>query len=436
MNAAIKKYLPEAVFIAAMFFVYLQWATLVPYNNAPDEYMKWDLIRYVFNTGVYPAGNDPALISPLYGNSYAFEPALVYLADAFWVRIWSFFSTDTEGYYLAARIFSAVISCGNIFILFRIGKRLFSKKTAWLFAAGIALLPQYTFLSSYINNDIFGIFCVSVMVYYCVRGIGSNWAWRDCLGMGVGAGLGLLSYYYAYPMIAAAGILFLSTILLYRGRGRLSGPICAEKTAVVAAAVIAVAGWYFVRNLILYDGDLFAMEASRRCAELNAIPAMKPSARATPQNMGLSFGYMLFKMGWIKYSAMSAFGVFGYMTVFLPFWTYKLFYAILAAGCAFGIRIKKWLSAPMEWKLFSLALLAGAAGTIALSLLYSYTEDFQPQGRYLLQALVPFACLFCLGIENICLKVKTKKIPIQYVLIGIFGFLNLMSYVCLRYTAA
>lgn len=433
MNGTLKRYLPEIVFITGMFFVYLLWAGTMPFNSAPDESMKWDLIRYVCNTGVYPPGYDPALISPLYGNSYAFEPALVYLADALTVRAWSFFSNDTKVFYMAARVFSAIISCGTIFIFFRIGKRLFSFKTAWLFAAGIALLPQYTFLSSYINNDIFGIFCGSVMVYYCIRGIGSMWAWRDCLGFGVGTGLCLLSYYYAYPMLLAVMLLFVSTILLFAGREKNPGAIYVKKTILIIAAAIAVAGWYFVRNLILYNGDLFAMDASRQCAELNAIPAMKPSARATPQNMGLSFGYMLVQMGWIKYSAMSTFGVFGYMTVFLPCWTYALFYTILAAGSAFGLRLKKWLAAPMEWKLFTASLLIGAAGTIALSLFYSYTEDFQPQGRYLLQAVIPFACLFCLGIENICGKLGGKlKFPIQYGLIGIIGFLNIIAYFSLR----
>ena len=433
MNAALKKYLPETIFIAGMFFVYLLWAASTPFNSAPDEYMKWDLIRYVFNTGVYPAGYDPALISPLYGNSYAFEPALVYLTDSLLVRAWSFFSADTNGFYMAARAFSAIISCGTIFIFFRIGKRLFSSKTAWLFAAGTALLPQFAFLSSYINNDIFGIFCGSVMVYYCIRGIQSAWAWRDCLGLGVGAGLCLLSYYYAYPMLAAAVFLFVSTMLLLSGREKKPGAIYVQKTIAMIAVAIAVAGWYFVRNLNLYHGDLFAMEASRQCAELNAIPAMKPSARATPQNMGLSFGYMLIQMGWIKYSAMSAFGVFGYMKVFLPSWTYLLFYTVLAAGSAFGIRIKKWLAAPMEWKLFSFSLLTGAAGTIALSLFYSYSEDFQPQGRYLLQAVIPFACLFCLGVEKICESRRGKlKFPLQYFLIGVMAIFHVLAYTVIR----
>jgi 4-amino-4-deoxy-L-arabinose transferase-like glycosyltransferase len=429
LTKTLKKYLPEIIFIAGMFFVYLLWAGTIPFNRAPDEYMKWDLIRYVFNTGVYPPGYEPALISPLYGNSYAFEPALVYLADALMVRIWSFFSSDTNGFYMAARVISAIISCGAVFIFFRIGKRLFSNKTAWLFAAGIALLPQYTYLSSYINNDIFGIFCVSLMIYFCVRGIQSKWAWRDCLGLGVGAGLCLLSYYYAYPMLFGGVFFFLATMLLFVNRGIKTGVIYVQKTAVVILMAAAIAGWYFVRNLILYNGDLFAMDASRQCAELNAIPAMKPSARATPQNMGLSFWYMLVQMGWVKYSAASAFGVFGYMTVLLPVWMYMLFYIVLFAGSVLGFRIKKLISAPAEWKFFSAALFIGAAGTIALSLFYSYTQDFQPQGRYLLQAVIPFACLFCLGVENASRKLK---FPVQYALIGVFGVLNCIAYIYLH----
>lgn len=433
----VKKQLPYLAFILGMLGVYLVWAVSVPFDGAPDEAMKWDLIQYIFNTGTYPAGFDPAIVNPLYGNSYAFEPALLYLAQAAAVKGWSLINADASGYYMVARAFSAVLSCGTVCFLFKIGRRLFTAPTAWLFAAGIALLPQYAFLSCYINNDIFGMFCGSMLVYCWLLGMRSGWARRDCLRLGCAMGLCLLSYYFAYPMIAASLFLFAATV--HRGgiAGRADLPDAtkrqglgrAAKTAILGGAALGIAGWYFARNIALYNGDIFAMEASRICSETYAVPAMKPSVRATPQRMGVSVRFMLFDMGWIRISAQSFFGVFGKMGVFLPGWTYAVFYGVLAAGCALGLRIKAFFCAPYIWKVFAAALAAGLAGTAIMSVYYSYTQDFQPQGRYLLQAAIPVMCLFCFGIDHVARRVNAKiKHPVQVYLIGMMALLHAVAF--------
>lgn len=437
-GTTIKKHLPELAFILGMFGVYLVWAAAIPFDGAPDEGMKWDLIRYIFNTGTYPAGFDPAIVSPFYGNSYAFEPALLYLAQAAAVKGWSLFSANASGYYMVARAFSAALSCGTIFFLFRISRRLFSAPTAWLFAAGIALLPQYAFLSGYINNDIFGIFCGSLLVYSWLRGMDSGWEYKDCLRLGCAMGLCMLSYYFAYPMILASLLLFAATAnpkgrLLPEGQTKGRSVLgSAGKTALLAGAALGIAGWYFARNMALYNGDIFAMEASRICSETYAIPAMKPSVRATPQHMGVSVWFMLFDMGWIRTSAQSFFGVLGKMSVFLPGWTYAVFFGVLTAGCAFGMRIKKFFYAPVKWKAFAAALAAGLAGTVAMSVYYSYTQDFQPQGRYLLQAAVPVMCLFCFGTDRIAKNINARiKHPVQVYLIGMMALFHAVAFAVL-----
>ncbi|MEI6100607.1 MAG: DUF2142 domain-containing protein [Eubacteriales bacterium] len=429
---SISKYKTELIFIGICFTLYWIWASTIPFNGAPDEQMKWNLINYIFKTGVYPPGYEPMLIDPDYGRSYAFEPALAYLVEALLVKLWSFFSANADGYYMAARLFSILLSCGTIFVLFRIGSRLFNKSTKWLFVCTIALLPQYAFLSSYINCDIFAIFCCSVIIYYCIRAMESRWAWKDCLGLGLGIGLCLLSYYFAYPLIAASVFFFLSTTFIWR-RSKQNTIIknhVAAKAFTITGTAALIAGWYFVRNILLYDGDIFTRVASRDLAEIHAAFSMRPSVRMTPQHMQVTIGYMLINMGWLTNSAKSFLGVFGYMNISFPNWVYGLVSAVLTVFCIAGLRIKKWLAVNIKWKLFTIALTAALVGNLFLSLYYSYFEDFQPQGRYLMEGiLIPIFLLFAIGADHVNdILFKNSKFKVQYVLIGLMALFNVFSY--------
>lgn len=87
---------------------------------------------------------------------------------------------------------------------------------------------------------------------------------------------------------------------------------------------------------------------------------------------------------------------FGWLTLPLPLWAYALIgLAILASAC--GLRWVEELL-PEQWQRGALLLLGiQAVLVVVVTFLPMVGRDWQPQGRYLFPALVPWALLFALG---------------------------------------
>ena len=86
--------------------------------------------------------------------------------------------------------------------------------------------------------------------------------------------------------------------------------------------------------------------------------------------------------------------------------------------------------------------------TIGLSIYYSYTWDFQPQGRYILPVLIPLMYLVTLGVEKayglvewcfgwlaqkISTEAKREKVRLVGSVFGRLGCLAVMAYVLLAF---
>ena len=66
----------------------------------------------------------------------------------------------------------------------------------------------------------------------------------------------------------------------------------------ITAFVAAIAGWWFIRGYIIYDGDILGMRTSSQYAEMYAVEELKPSNRQTIQSTGMSIlGMMAFVRG-------------------------------------------------------------------------------------------------------------------------------------------
>ena len=73
-----------------------------------------------------------------------------------------------------------------------------------------------------------------------------------------------------------------------------------KKGLLMLGIVFLLCGWWFIRNAVLYDGDILGMATSSKYAERYAIEELKPSNRATPQSLGMTVGQMFFWIpsGW------------------------------------------------------------------------------------------------------------------------------------------
>ena len=189
----------------------------------------------------------------------------------------------------------------------------------------------------------------------------------------------------------------------------------AKKALIVASVAFAVAGWWFVRNAIIYDGDILGTKTQNEYGDKYALEQYKPSVRKTPENSNESIWHMLDEDAWANTTAKSFVGIFGYHSILMSnkiYYSYLGLWLIGGLGCL--LKFKDLFIYKKEEKskyilnyIFVIAIII----PILLSIIYSYTSDFQPQGRYIMGIIIPFVYFVVNGIQTMLEKfIKSEKI--------------------------
>lgn len=407
-------------FTVACGLMYLAWALKIPYNHAPDEAMRYRIVEFILQHGSLPSGMDPEIRDPLWGTSYAFQPILSYLVGAAFATVAGWFGGGAAAQVLAARLVSVLCGTGTVAVCVVLGRRFFTGPWRWLFPVSIGLLPQFAFLNAYVNNDALALFSSALVVLAWVRGIESGWTVRNSLFLGFALAVCTLSYYNTYGFL-------LVTVVLCVGERAITWRTGADRrtfwratwvaVGIVTATWAVLAAWWFVRNGILYDGDFLGLATSNASTELYGAPEIRAGVRSG-LGRGWTFFEMVFRKYWLIATLMSIVGMFGYMLQWLPlpsYWWWWFTWAVAAVGCgALAVRrlVPRWRAA-LTPAAESPALpgIAGAKRTLLqcclagavvfpwlLSLDHSWTQDFQPQGRYVLPMLVPMTYFVVRGL--------------------------------------
>ena len=152
------------VFFATGLCIYLAYET--DFNTAPDEELRFLICKFVFNNLSLPLPEDPSIVLPGYGFSYAYTPYTAQIISGILMRTMTLFSSSEHMAIFAARITSAAfITLYSIFII-KISKMLFCESlTSILFTVFCVFLPQVIYLGSYINNDSMSLFASSMIFY-------------------------------------------------------------------------------------------------------------------------------------------------------------------------------------------------------------------------------------------------------------------------------
>ncbi len=426
------------LFLLLVFSLYLTVVFLLPYNGAPDEAMRYQIPKYIYEYSSLPRGDAPEILDETWGISYAFTPINTYIFSALLMKFVGLFGEDALSLLYAARLVSMLFSMGTVIFCLKIGARLFDGIYRWLFVLTVALLPEFIYISGYVNCDSIAVFSVAWIIYALLCGKDKSWDTKSCIFLGCGLGFCALSYYNAYGMILFGAVYCLFSVILDKDIEN-KVQFLLIRTGWAALSAFLVAGWWFIRNGFLYGGDIMGMRASSECAELNAAENFKPSNRATPSNLGYSLKYVLIDMQWIKSSMQSFVAAFGYMEYFLEEIYYKIYYCLMGIGF-FGniialipyLRKKKKIN--WDKALFYGCMCGVCAFTIALSLYYSYFNDFQAQGRYCMPMLVPLALLITAGARSIgaCLNEKAAS-GIAHVMCLFMLGLSFYSMFCVLY---
>jgi len=422
----------ELLFLLFLFVLLVGWAVALPYNHAPDEEIRFAIPRYIYEHGTLPHGGDEQIRNPIWGSSYGFYPVLSYMISALFMKIASVFSADAQVLLTAARMTSVLFTVGTAFFVIRIGKKVFPECGKWLLVILTALLPGALFIGSYVNNDAMAIFSAAWMVYIWIKGIETEWNYKTCAQLGAAMSICLLSYYNAYGFLVCSFLLFVTTVLLCQKK-QWDWKQLFQKGIFIAALVVLLAGWWFVRNYIIYDGDFLGMRTSNQYAEQYAQSVYKPSRHETPFTSGQSF-FTVFR-SWAPTVFYGFVGVFGYMEIFLPKWIY-IFYLLLFVtgmiGCLMNIKKLFALRENGKWRakgFFHWVMFVAIVIPNLLNLYYSFLVDYQPQGRYSMPMLVPFMYFAAVGLQTIADKfIKNEKIQKVVFLITALLILGIAGY--------
>lgn len=402
-----------AIFLVCLFCYYFIWTISQPFNSCPDEGMKWDICKYIFENNKLPKGDEQTIRNPIWGISYAFQPILTYMICTVFMKVASIFTINQFLLVVAARLVSTLSMTLSIYFVIKISDKLFKDKEIYkiLFVIFIAFQPITAFLASYINNDSTAVLATTMIIYLWILGLESNWKTKHCVLLGLAIGFCALTYYNAYGYILCSIILCLVSVT----SNKMKAKDIWKKILIVGLIAIAFAGWWFVRNAILYNGDFLGINAQNECGDKYALHDYKPSTRLTLQKEGKSLIYMIVEKEWLNTTAVSFIGVFGYHTIMMStkiYYCYLAIWVIGAIGCL--INFKELFIYKKEEKnkyLLNYIFVASIIIPILLSMYYSYASDYQPQGRYIMGIIVPFTYFLVKGIETLLEKfIKSEKI--------------------------
>lgn len=387
-------------------FLYSIWAVVIPFNQAPDEFQRYDVADFIFKYHTLPVAGDNRLNYGVYGVTYAVFPYLTYIIGAiFMIFFDSIF--DINNLYLVHRLVSVLSGAISVCLVYKICEEMnFERNFNRFVSCLFAVIPGYSFVNSYVNQDSFSISVNLLIIYIWLRCLKSNWSSKNIFLLGIGLSLCLLTYMNGYVIIPVTMLLLLRAYFSFPRKEFI------KKIALLVIPIVIISGWWFVRSYVLYDGDVIGMKQNNMLSEQLAIEELKPSNRQTMDKQGVSMTEMIFDYQWFSSTYKSFWGTFGYMDKWMDekyYTTISVIHFISLIGCFFiiGRTLKKVFKKEKKIVDFlrdstvHLLLLVLIFLSIALSLYYSYFSDFQPQGRYIYPAIFPIILYFCLGLKEI-----------------------------------
>lgn len=441
----IKEKLPERLLVLLVFVLVTAWAMTAGNPGGPDEPMRYDVAKYLYHhSGELPRGDDPEIRNSTWGISYGFYPILSYMVSAVFMWIAGIFSTSEEVLLHAARMADVLFLTAAAWMTIQTGKNLFDKEKRWMFSIMVCFLPGFLFLGTYVNTDSLGLMAASMIFLAWSRYLKEGWTWKNCVLLAVGMGICFLSYFNAYGWILWSFLFFCATVLLCSGepwRDRVK--FLFSRGIAIAGITLGISGWWFIRNYLIYDGDFLGRKTCRLCAEKYAEKAYKPSVYATPTVRGWSIKDMLIYQdpgwphNWTIMMMVSFVGTFGLFDIFMDETVskiYVLFLVLGMIGVLFMLEefcwkerivtvsrqnlengerliIKKIRSTGMWSKkgVFHLAMLGAMITPVILLVNYSYTNDLQCQGRYVMPAVFPVMYFVTCGYGKLLERLVKKE---------------------------
>ncbi|MDW8298929.1 MAG: glycosyltransferase family 39 protein [Anaerolineae bacterium] len=278
--------LAAALIIAWFCALALSYASVVPFGEAPDEVPHFLYVHYLLKEGL-PVIEDRATVFAR-GDTQRSHPPLYYLIGALLVADTQRsdfaeymlhnpfasngvvghanqnihlhrlrYSGDSDVAFVRLRLYSIALACGTLWLTYLTGKRLFNAPLGLAAMFLLASIPTFIHISSSLNDDNLVTLMSALCIYLCARALTGDHSLRNTLLIGLSAGAGLLSKQHGVALLGYVGLTVLLGLLWRSWTLRFA----LRFMLVSVASATLVAGWWYVRNFLLY-GDPIAAEAT------------------------------------------------------------------------------------------------------------------------------------------------------------------------------
>ncbi len=412
------------LFAVALSGFYL--AANINMDQCPDEYMRYPLAQWIASNRRLPTGFEEEIVNPIWGTSYGFAPYFPQIVGAVLMNLASLFGNSDSALLFACRSVSVLSCTGAVFFCFRASRYIFESRPArLLFPVIVGFLPQVTFLSCYVNNDAPSLFCSCFILYALLRGRDRHWDIKSSVLLAVGLSLAAITYYFCYGWIVVSVIFYFYTIFTDEtlSGGKEKRKRLFSRGFLIAGICLVLAGWYFVRNAIIYDGDILGFNQSDICRSIYSQAEGKAFTSGSPwKDTGKSFFEMIFSflgptgkplpedLPFVFGTYYGFIGIFGYYSVWLLRVIYKLYTVLFLFGAASFLIPKGKSGKGKNTVVFWLCMIAVMVIAVFLSAYNSFTNDYSPQGRYVISLLPALACIICRGFEKAGGLIKNKAL--------------------------
>ncbi len=445
--------------LAIFFAKELLWSYLTPPWQAPDEIAHYGYVESLFYEHTFPVLGqtllservqaigpvDPSKQIDYYKGSLdlnwiAQHPPLYYLVLQ---PLYAFLPhDDAVTCIFILRFISMLLGCVTLWFAGKTLKILIPEnellqKTVLV---AMAFLPMFSSISAVMNNDNLVFMLASILTWLSVKNFDHHDT-RGSLQMGILLGLLALTKATSLPLFLSIFILEVIKHLRAKLQGK-NYPKCFLKHQfVIFGSALAIAGWWYVRNLVLYKmflpdiGSLATHEPSLIQLFPN-LPMMFPESTGIIALPQASLWDFFITQGFLWEYYKNIWGAFGQFFFRLFSWQYLIIAVIsLASVCGYikvafqafqqKNSIKNLFKKMLTWKGWTMLLpfLAVAAG-VTYELFQIYRERGflgAMQGRYMFSALMALMYLLIRGIEKLIPK---KNLPVFLMLIMTFFIVN------------
>lgn len=373
-------------------------------HQHPLYYFITGIISYTFNTGnkinVNFKNNKLHIWN---GGNIGSVPVFYNIRD-------DVFASPGEKYtFYLLRILSVIFAAINILFIYKIARLITDNMNFSLFAALIAAsLPQFAFISGMINNDNLANLMSTVSLFLIIKILKEGFSLKQIVLLGIALGISVLSKKTLMFLLPGVVLTFLykSIVIDKEYKDYL------KYMFVILLLTVLITGWYFARNIFLYN-DILGTQM-----EIDTMPTLVDKKSLFSNYFITTFPRGLF---------ISFIGLFGWMNLKPPSYIHFM-YIIFGIASIYGFAKSKIIK---EKYLFNTVILMTFFALICFSGIIYFNLTFtQYQGRYMFPVLSLIVLIFSQGLKYFT-GLFSSNLVRKTLTIGVIVILFLFDIICL-----